>query len=50
MIFKGEYPVYTVEYEEDNLFVTAHPTPGFYLVDKWISVRYFKDPNSANTF
>ena len=50
MIFKGEMPNYIVEYEEDNLFVTAHPTPGFYLVNAWISVRYFKHPNSANTF
>ena len=50
MIFKDEVPNYIVEYEEDKLFITGHHTTGFYLVNDWSSVRYFKDPNSANTF
>ena len=50
MIFKGEFPLYIVEYEEDKLFVTADPTPGFYLVNEWSSVKYFKHPNTANNF
>ena len=49
IMFYHERPYYIVEYKKNQLFVTGHPTPGYYLISDWNNVRYFRDQNPSNT-
>ena len=41
--------MFIIEYAQNKLFVTVHPTCMF-LVDDWVNVRCIQDPNQSNTW